>query len=64
METMKARTLTDNLWGYGVIQRTVPAGTIVRFDPDKVHPSGWVGVTVVGNPRMQLFLRTSEIEVV
>lgn len=62
MET--ARTLTDNFWGFGDIKRTVPAGTLVRFNPAEVHPTGWVAVTVVSNPRMQLFLRTSKIEAV
>lgn len=58
-----ARTMTARTGSAGRHDKRLPAGTVVRFDAEHVHPSGWVRATVVGRPRITVYVHADQIEV-
>lgn len=58
-----ARTTTARTGYAGRHVKHLPAGTVVTFDAEKVHPSGWVRATVVGRPRIKVYVHGNQIEV-
>lgn len=58
-----ARTTTTRIGNAGRHDKHLPAGTAVTFDAGTIHPSGWVRATVVGRPRINVYVHADQIEV-